>query len=187
LAVLNDGIREFEAVDDDQRTLCITLLRGFTAMQSPVIDQWDVYPWMDLSQSLGSHQWRYAIMPHVGDWQDGNVYREAEKFNLPLEAAQAGRGNGDLPKQMSFIEIETKEIVLSALKKCEYRDTIILRLFNPTLKDVGANIRFFRPIKEAWLTNMNEERRERLPVNDHLVSIQFGHKKIVTCEVLLEQ
>jgi mannosylglycerate hydrolase len=186
LAVINVGIREFEAVDDDQRTLCITLLRGFTAMQSPVIDQWDVYPWMELAQSLGSHQWRYAIMPHAGDWQEGDVYREAEKFNLPLEAAQAGRGKGDLPKQMSFIEIGAKDIVLSALKKCEYRDSIVLRLFNPTLKDIGANIRFFRPVKEAWLTNMNEERREKLPVVENIVSIQFGHKKIVTCEVLLD-
>ena len=187
LAIINDGIREFEAVDDDRRTLCVTLLRCFTAMQSPVIDQWDVYPWMEMAQSLGSHEWRYAIMPHAGDWQEGDLYREAEKFNLPLEAAQAGRGGGDLPKQMSFMEIGPKEIVLSALKKCEHRDTLVLRLFNPTLKDIGANIRFFRSVKEAWLTNMNEERRKKLPVNDNIISIQFGHKKIVTCEVLLDQ
>jgi alpha-mannosidase len=187
LAVINDGIREFEAVDDNRRTLCITLLRGFTAVQSPVIDQWDVYPWMELAQSPGTHQWRYAIMPHGGNWQEGDVYREAEKFNLPLEAAQAGRGKGDLPKQMSFIEIEAKDIVLSALKKCEHRDTLVLRLYNPTLKEIDANIKFFRLIHEAWLTNMNEERREKLPVNDNTVSIHFGHKKIVTCEVLLEQ
>ena len=187
LAVINDGIREFEAVDDGQRTLCITLLRGFTAMQSPVIDQWDVYPWMELAQSLGSHQWHYAIMPHSGDWQEGQVYREAEKFNLPLEAAQAGRGGGDLPKQMGLLEIEAKEIVLSALKKCEHRDTLVLRLYNPTLRDVSTGIRFFRPVKKAWLTNMNEERRERLPANDNVVSIKFGHKRIETCEVLLDQ
>ncbi|MCP4611238.1 MAG: hypothetical protein GY845_21215 [Planctomycetes bacterium] len=185
LAIINDGIREFEAVDDDRRTLCITLLRCFTAMQSPVIDQWDVYPWMELAQSPGTHQWRYAIMPHAGNWEEGDLYREAEKFNLPLETAQAGRGGCDLPKQISFIEIESKEIVLSALKKCEHRDTLVLRLFNPTLKDIGTNIKFFRPVKEAWLTNMNEERREKLPVNDNITSIQFGHKKIVTCEVLL--
>jgi mannosylglycerate hydrolase len=187
LAIINDGIREFEAVDDDRRTLCITLVRGFTAMQSPVIDQWDVYPWMELAQSMGSHEWRYAIMPHAGDWREGEVYREAEKFNLPLEAAQAGRGRGDLPKQMSFISIDSKDVVFSALKKCEYRDTLVLRLFNPTLKDVVANIQFFRPVKEAWLTNMNEERKEQLLVNDNIISVQFGHKKIVTCEVLLDQ
>lgn len=187
LAIINDGIREFEAVDDDYRTLCITLVRGFTAMQSPVIDQWDVYPWMELAQSMGSHQWRYAIMPHAGNWQEGDVYREAEKFNLLLEAAQAGRGGGDLPKQMSLIDIESKDIILSTLKKCEYRDSLVLRLFNPTLKDVDTKITFFRPIKEAWLTNMNEERREQLPVNDNVLSIRFGPKKIVTCEVLLDE
>ena len=74
-----------------------------------------------------------------------------------------------------------------ALKKCEHRDTLVLRLYNPTLKDFDADIKFFRPIKEVWLTNMNEERREKLPVNDNIVSIHFGHKKIVTCEVILER
>ena len=119
LAIFNDGIREYEAHPDDERTLAISLFRGFTAMQSPVIDQWDVYPWMKLSQSLGINEWRYAIMPHKGNWQEGSIYREVEQFNLPLECAQAGKGDGDLPKELSFIDIESPQIVLSALKKHE--------------------------------------------------------------------
>ena len=119
LAMLNEGLREYEAAVDDDRTLCITLLRGFTAMQSPVIDQWDVYPWMKLAQSLGTNECHYAILPHAGDWQQGDLYREAERFDLPLETAQAGRGGGDMPKQFSFLEVAPAEIVLSAMKKCD--------------------------------------------------------------------
>ena len=73
MAIINEGMREYEVADDDQRTLFITLLRGFTAMQSPVIDQWDVYPWMKLSQSLGINECHYAIMPHRGDWSEGRT------------------------------------------------------------------------------------------------------------------
>ena len=184
LALLNDGIREFEAVDNEERTLCITLLRAFTATQSPVIDQWDVFPWMKLAQSPGPHEWRYAIMPHAGNWDDGDVYREAEKFNLPLEAAQAGKGGGDLPKEASLIEIEPREIALSALKKCEHRDSLVLRLYNPTMKEISARLKFHLPVKEAWLTNMNEERREKLDCEEHGFTIQFPHKKIITCEIV---
>ncbi len=186
LAILNDGMREFEAVDNQERTLCITLLRAFTAQQSPVIDQMDVYPWMKMSQSIGPHEWRYALLPHAGDWEKGDVYREAEKFTLPLEAAQAGKGNGKMPKSASLIEVTAKEIVLSALKKCEYRDSIVLRLFNPTEKDIQAEIEFYHSIQEAWLTNMNEERRETLPVSGKTLALHFAPKKIVTCEVVLQ-
>jgi len=182
-AILNEGIREYEAVDDPQRTLCITLLRCFAAMQSPVIDQWDVYPWMKLAQSPGKHKWRYAIMPHEGNWQQGNLYREVENFTLPLEAAQVGRGAGDLPQELSFIEILPQEIVLSALKKCEHRDTLLLRVFNPSVKKIEATIKFYPIIKTAWLTNLNEERRKKLPFHRNQISVKFGPKKIVTCEV----
>jgi len=185
LAFFNDGIREFEAVDNADRTLSITLLRGFTAMQSPVIDQWDVYPWMKLAQQLGTHEWRYAIYPHAGNWENGNVYQEAEKFNLPMETAQAGKGGGDLPKQNSFLEIQPKEIILSGLKKCEHRDTLVLRLFNPTDKKIIGKIFTFSHIKEAWLTNLNEERREKIKTETNNFAVEFGKKKIVTCEIVI--
>jgi mannosylglycerate hydrolase len=185
LAVINEGLREYEAVDDEPRTLCITLLRGFPAMQSPVIDQWDVYPWMKLAQSLGTNRCHYALMPHAGDWQTGDLYEAADQFSLPLETAQAGRGGGSLPKRFSFVEVAPETIALSALKQCEDRETLIVRLYNPTSADIDSQIRCGLPIVEAWQTNMNEERREPLPVTDQSVAVHFGPKKIVTVELVV--
>jgi len=186
LAILNEGLREYEAVVDKDRTLAITLLRGFTAMQSPVIDQWDQYPWMKLAQSLGTNVCHYAILPHAGNWQQGNLYREAEHFDLPLETAQAGRGGGPLPKQHSFLEVGPDTIVLSALKKCDQRDSLILRLYNPTPDKVSGRIVCDRPLCEAWITNMNEQRRESLAAREGTVEVPFGHNEIVTLELVLE-
>ncbi len=185
LAIFNDGIREYEAIRDDERTLALTLFRGFTATQSPVIDQWDVYPWMKLAQSLGINEWKYAIMPHAGNWEQGNVYREVERFNLPIEMSQSGKGGGELPKEMSFVSVEPKEISLSTLKRAEKSDSLVLRLFNPTEKEVEGTIKTFKDVKEAWITNMNEERREQLQVKGNSVNVKFGHKKIITIEIVL--
>jgi 2-O-(6-phospho-alpha-D-mannosyl)-D-glycerate hydrolase len=185
LALFNDGIREYEAIVDDDRTLALTLFRGFTATQSPVIDQWDVYPWMKLSQSLGANEWKYAVMPHAGNWQEGNIYQEVEKFNLPIESAQSGKGGGKLPKELSFVEVESNEISITALKQCEHRPTIVLRLFNPTNSVIDSKVSFYSEIKEAWLTNMNEERREQIAVDGKSINLKFSHKKIVTIEVVL--
>ena len=89
-----------------------------------------------------------------------------------------------MPKQISFLEIQPTEIVLSALKKCEHRDTLVLRLFNPTNKKIVGKIRTYSQIKEAWLTNMNEERREEIKAEKNSLTVEFGKKKINTCEVV---
>ena len=188
LAVFNDGISEYEAIPDDERTLAITLFRGFTAMQSPVIDQWDVYPWMKLSQSLGENQWRYAIMPHAGDWQKGKVYRAVEQFLLPLESAQAGKGGGDLPKKLSFVEISSSEVVLSAMKCHEKNESLVIRLFNPGQEAVETEIKFHLHVKEVWLINMNEEQKEKLETTGtNSFKLLFAKKKVITCEVVLDR
>ena len=185
LALFNDGIREYEAIVDDERTVALTLFRGFTATQSPVIDQWDVYPWMKLAQSLGVNKWKYAVMPHSGNWQEGNLLQEVEKFNLPMQSAQSGKGGGSLPKSYSFLEVNPKEISITALKQCEHRPSIILRLFNPTESPVTGEIKFHSEIKEAWITNMNEERREQITVTGQSFNLEFGHKKIITVEIVI--
>jgi mannosylglycerate hydrolase len=184
LAILNEGLREYEALVDDDRTVAITLVRGFPAQQSPVIDQWDVYPWMKLAQSLGRNECHYAIMPHAGEWHDAGLYREADRFVLPLETAQAGKGGGAMPKQLSFVEVGPEEIALSALKKCDERDSMVLRLFNPTDVAVKGSVTCHHAIKEAWLTNMNEQRRKQLTADGNSVSVPFAHKQIITLELV---
>jgi alpha-mannosidase len=124
-------------------------------------------------------------MPHTVSWRDADIYHEVERFNLPLQAAQAGRGGGDLPKDTGFIEVQPSAISVSAVKKCEHRDTLVLRLFNPTGQDISGTVAFRQRVVSAWLTNMNEERREELRSNGNLVTIEFRHKQIITCEGVL--
>ena len=183
LALINDGIREYEAKDDEDRTLYLTLLRGYVFRNSPIIDRWDVYPEMLLSQSLGENEWRYAIYPHEGTWEDADVFAQADTFNLKIEVGQAGKHGGDLPWEMSFFSVEPADLAISAVKKCEDRDTVILRIFNPTSEDLKATVTTYRPIKGVWLTNMNEERREELAPDGAKVVFSIGKKKIVTLEV----
>ncbi len=185
LALINDGIREYEAKDDDDRTLYLTLLRGYVFRNSPIIDRWDIYPEMDLSQSLGRNEWRYAIHPHRGTWEDGGVQREADAFNLALEVAQAGRHEGTLPWKTSFLSVEPWDLAISAVKRCENRDSVIMRIFNPTSNDTQARVSVYKPIRGAWLTNMNEERRKQLAPRGSEVCFPVQRKRIETLELEL--
>ncbi|NUN95444.1 MAG: hypothetical protein HUU16_04665 [Candidatus Omnitrophica bacterium] len=185
-AVLNNcGLREYEAMDTAERPLAITLLRAFTYRNCPIFGRYEVYPEMEGTQCLGDFEWTYSLFPHAGDWTN-SVHRQAEDLNLPLEAAQVGPHKGKLPKSLSFLEIKGDSLQLTALKRAEDRKgSYVIRLFNPTAKATSGKVVFFKPIKRAWLTNMNEDRREALEPKGNTLPLKVGKKKIVTIEVQL--
>ena len=184
-AVLNTGIREYEAMDTAERPLAITLLRAFTFRQSPVIDRWEVHPEMELSQCLGQHEWTYALFPHAGDWSNG-VFEASEALTLPLEIAQAGAHAGTLPKHQSFLEIAGGNVQMTALKLAEDHDnSYILRLFNPGERSATATVSCFKKIRRAWLTNLDEERQEVISPSGNSLKLKIAKKRIVSIEFQL--
>ena len=182
-AILNNsGLREYEAKDTQDRPLAITLMRAFTYRNCPIFGRWEVYPDMELAQCIGRHEWTYSLYPHNGDWTNG-VYDEAEDLNQPLEAAQVGPHKGALAKQLSFLEIAGKNLQLTSFKRAEDRKgSYVVRLFNPTNRTVNGSIKVFKPLKRAWLTNLNEEREEALKPAGDTVKLKVPKKKIVTVE-----
>ncbi|MFP4503012.1 MAG: alpha-mannosidase [Candidatus Hydrogenedentota bacterium] len=182
-AIVNDsGLREYEAMDQPDRPLAITLFRAFTYRNSPVFGRWETYPDMDGAQCIGAHTWSYAIYPHTGGWTNG-VFTEAEAMNLPLQPAQAGPHKGDLPKAMSFLELTGDNLQLTAFKRHEDRpETFVVRLFNPADRPVDGALHLYTPVRAAWRTNLNEERREELKPEGSTIPLTVGQKKIVTVE-----
>ena len=138
IAIINDGLREYEVTDDESRTIGVTLLRAFEVSLTTVAWKWERHPEMKGSQSSGDHEFNYFIYPHSGDWDKGNVLNMADIFNVPLDVAQAGPSEGILPKQLSFLKIEGDGLVLSALKKAEDSEDLIIRIFNPTSRTVNG-------------------------------------------------
>jgi len=178
----NTGLREYEAMDTEDRPLAITLMRAFTYRNCPIFGRYDVFPEMELAQCMGAHECSYAIYPHTGDWTNG-AYAEAEDMNLPLEIAQAGPHDGALPKAMSFLELSGDNLQLTAFKRAEDRpESFIVRIFNPLEKAVSGKLSSGKGIKKAWLTNLNEEREKTLAAKAGAVSFSIPKKKIFTIE-----
>jgi len=134
LTLINRGLQEYEAIDDESRTLALTLLRsnyGWPGESGPVRD----------AQLLGTHCFEYAIYPHAGDWERGRAYLEAHAFNVPFICSQGVVGEGVLPMECSLVSLENKPFVLSALKKAEKMDSLILRGYNIGTEDIVVKIK----------------------------------------------
>jgi alpha-mannosidase len=189
LAVVNEGLTEYEVVDDENRTLAITLLRCLAhKVRATQLDD----PSQRGSQCPGIHEFRYAICPHEGDWKQGDIFRQAYSHNLPLRVVQSAGGNKSnskqrrLPTEKSFLDIKPHSLVLSSFKKSEKRKSIILRLFNPTDTRLEGRLSFWRNIKHTWLVNLNEDRIKELSVNNGKgLSFVVRPKKIITVELVL--
>jgi len=94
------------------------------------------------------------------------------------------------PARYSFMKLyPTDSLFLSALKKAEDRDSTILRCYNPTTKMVTGRVYFEnKKIRQAYYTNLNEERIEEIDVIentvDNYLTFPVAHKKIITLELV---
>lgn len=161
LAVLSKGLREYEVVDDARRTVAITLMRAHRAymranrgLMTP-----DEYDKCQGQHSIGIHDMEYAILPHAGDWQTGDVMTEAQDFNTPWRIIQGVPKPGDQPLTQSLIRIGPEDRVrLSAFYQSADRQGYILRLWNCSDSPVKATIQAARPVAAMRKVSMDEQR-----------------------------
>ncbi len=187
LAVISHGLVEYEVQDNESRTMVLTLLKGVrypkVGLPTDRVERLE----QSGSQCPGAHTCSYSLYPHPYDWQQGNVYQQTYRHFTPVKLVQCGISGGDLPVTNGLLKIEPEELILSALKKCENRESVIVRFFNPTLKEISANITFRSPLKQAFRTNLNEERMQEIPVSKSgAINLNVSHKKIVTLECLFK-
>ncbi len=180
-AVFSEGLQEFEVMRDASRAIAITLVRA-VRIKLEVSEQRkqelpDTGP-----QSPGMHEFRLAIYPHSGSWADANCPKEALRISVPLRAAQFGKNkNGALPRKYALFVCSNKYIDISALKKAEAKNALVLRCYNPTPVTQRGRIKLNRKVKRVRETNLNEEIKDKNPaVNNNRISITLVPKKIRT-------
>jgi len=87
-----------------------------------------------------------------------------------------------LPSELSFLEIENKNIMLSALKKSEKGDCLIIRIYNISSFLQKTNLTFYKDIsiQKAEIVNFLEER----PKNEIKAKINkfYQNELIITME-----
>jgi len=184
VAVLNRGLPQYAAIDDPQRTIALTLLRAHRAWNSVRVAH---YHDQDGTQLQGTHTFEYAILPHQGNWDNGNVAFEAEKFNVTPVVGVAGAGDGELPTELSFLEVHGQGLQISAVKKGEWDDSLIVRLYNPTERHIKGTVKLGINVTKAEIINMMESQTEaKLPVKDNSIVAEVNAKKVITIKFNVE-
>lgn len=205
IAVLNQGVHEYEHLMDDKGTIAMTLLRANGKIEvNSKGDTWKVPE----NQCIRRVNLKMALCPHSGDWRSSGMILRSKEFQNPVLCCYqpvdtrkfvGGRPAVQdsavteifyreddfthivLPFEERLFDINGKEVVVSAVKKCENDDRIIVRLYNSSSEESEFEMIYFKPLKSANKLNMREETMEELNFNGNRIGpIAIKSKEIYT-------
>lgn len=139
------------------------------------------------AQSHGRQRVEYAIVPHAGDWLAARADLAAHDYLAPLYGTATGRHAGALPARDGLLEITGEHsLSLSACKKAERSDALILRFWNVAKRPTEAHIRLRERPSAVRLVDLKEQAIAggELPIaDDGSFALRAGPAQIVTVEI----
>ena len=139
LSLINDSKYGYDAKGN---VLRLSLLRA------------PLYP--DPNSDRGRQQFSYSLYPHIGSWKQADTVLRAYEFNYNLLAFQIESHQGNLPATNSLVQVNPHNLVLTAMKKSEDGNNLILRFYEWAGKATHAKIKVPAGASEAVETNLLE-------------------------------
>ena len=171
LALFSEGLREFEVIGEEKKTFALTLMRGVgllgkedlllrpgrpSGIKLPVPD----------SQMHGALHCRFSLFSYSGTPLNAGVAQQARAWltpiqcynKIPWDAMKLNKADFTVPDSYSLLSMSPVGCQLSALKKAEDRDELILRLFNPSDSvSCEAAVSYSRRVIQCHETGMDEK------------------------------
>ncbi|GAH34316.1 unnamed protein product, partial [marine sediment metagenome] len=144
LALLNQGLPEYEIIPENN-TIALTLLRcvGWLSRGDLEYKKGNVGSSFATpeAQCLGENTFYYALIPHQGSWDDASISQKTRQYKTKVLSKQLKNQSGNLSSSFSFIQLEGKDLEISALKKHEFEDKLLIRVYNPTDRETTGKIK----------------------------------------------
>jgi alpha-mannosidase len=141
ISLFNDGKYGMDTLGSTMR---------LTGLTSPL--------WPDPFADRGRQQMAYAVYPHAGSWRDARTVELAREMNLPLVPLVMEPRDGGLHESRSFFAIDGDGVVLTAIKRAEDGQGIVLRLVESLGNDVEGSVRLPDEIESAIEVDLLERR-----------------------------
>ena len=150
LGVISNSVREFEIIDGENKydTIAITIFRSFghqgkrDLLRRPGRASGTSQPTPD-SQLIGNNRYELALTSEIE-----NISEIAKDFTSPVvyystdpaEDLLLNKAKVKAPGKFSLFSANDCGVVLSAVKKCQTQDALMLRFYNTTSKEQELKI-----------------------------------------------
>lgn len=184
ISVITKGLFEYEAFEDEQRTLALTLIRACRIKLAVSEEKMTELPDSGI-QCPGIQSFEYAICVHEGSWNEAHILAKASEYYVPVRAAVSGRGKGKLLLQASLFEISSPNLHVTCVKQAEDGTGLIVRLFNPENAEVDAILKFGQKINKAYVCKLDESELSQIQTAEDRLTYVVEPKKIMTFKIQL--
>ncbi|HKV86756.1 MAG TPA: alpha-mannosidase [Candidatus Dormibacteraeota bacterium] len=134
----------------------------------------------DPTADRGMRSFTYALMPHRGDFRRAGVIEAAEDLNAPLRPAKTGLAPGT---SRSLIGVDTRQVVIEAVKRAEDSDAVIVRLYEAWGEECHARIRTTMPARRVSICDLLEREGHEVPCRDGELELDLTPSKVVTLKL----
>jgi alpha-mannosidase len=134
----------------------------------------------------GTHQVKYSLYPHRNGWRNAGVMQKGYEFNYPLIAVNGAVHKGSLPAAHSFIEISPENLIITAIKKAEDSDDLVIRFFETTGNECVAKVRLseFMDVDAVYKTDLLENELEDIPKTGPGFEVKVGRYSIESYKLI---
>ncbi len=116
-------------------------------------------PFQILSPPVDTYVFRYSFTSRKGDWSAARSWRAGMAFNTPLIPVTSANelSHKPLPAERSFCSVDAENLVITALKKADRDEAIVLRVFEIRGDSAESPMRFLGQNRRFWPANLLEE------------------------------
>jgi len=139
--------------------------------------------WPDPHADEGLHEFTYSLYPHGGNWRDALTVRRGYELNYPLLTKQIEKHEGALKDEFSFLTVQGDNVVLTAAKKAEDEDAMILRFYEWAGKESDVKLQLPAGAQAASETDLMERPVGELPLQNNIVSVHTKPYEIKTLRI----
>ena len=129
----------------------------------------------------GTHDFHFSITTHPEGWQGG--YAAAIEENHPLHVTVKEARSGKGPATKSYLTISDPLVSVSAMKKADNEDAVVLRLVE--MEGVSKDVTVSLPFEAGRVVRCNliEDEQEQLSCSGSSINLHIGHHSIETFKI----
>lgn len=139
--------------------------------------------WPDPHADEGHHEFTYSLYPHGAGWKDALTVRRGYELNYKLISRAIEKHQGSLAPEHSFLQAQPDNIIVTAVKKAEEDNALVVRFYEWAGKDGDVTLQLPSGTQSAVETDLMEKPMGGVSLHDGKVSVHAKPYEIKTIKV----
>ena len=179
IGLFTRGLPEFEPLHENgQVTLALTLLRsvGWLNKEAGIAAPGAQVP--------GEMSAEFMLRPLPDTPDPAALLKQAQAYSAPLRVVQYDTPPPQLER--SYMQLDDERVLLSALKPPQNGSGWVVRLLNPTQRDVGVNLLPEGTLQSATRLNMAEDKQADYAIENNRLNLTLEPCQVLTIRLQFE-